>query len=185
MRLGDWLFMAGLCWALLARRRVAYLGSEATLALGFGVLWERLFSDFWTYSPYGFGFFVTRNLPVAMLGYWMAFLLGGLALSERLTAAFGPRLPAGDGPWRHVPWDVCALMLLGVAMETLGLRLGLWRYDAGLSLGVVPGLGISVFAALGYLSIASLVPTSIRFWRRHLAIGPGAALGRWAEPGGE
>jgi len=175
MRLGDWLFMGGVCLVLLTLRRRPYLWAELALALGFGALWERLFSNFWTYNPSGFGLFAAANLPVAMLAYWIVLLLGGMAISARLTAGLGSRLPAASGPWSDVPWDVCAFAILGMTMETLGLRLGLWRYEAGLSLGLVPGLGISVFAALGYISIGSLVPTSIRFWRRYLVFArPGA-----------
>ncbi len=140
------------------------------MGLAFGALWERLFSDFWTYNPHAFAFFVTANLPGAILAGWIAFLLGGLALSERLVTCLERRLPAGNGPWRDVPWDVCAFAFVGITMETFGLRLGLWRYDAGLTLGFVPGLGISVFAALAFISFGSLVPTSVRFWRRHLAL---------------
>ncbi len=149
------------------------------------MLWESLFSGFWTYNPGAFGFFVAPNMPLAILAGWIALMLGGMALSEHLVAGFGSRLPGGDGPWRDVPWDVGAFGFLGIGVETLGQYLGLWQYNAGLALGLVPVLGISVFAALAFISVGSLVPTSVRFWCRQLIVarppldpaGQGAATG--------
>ncbi len=168
MRLGDWLFAAALLLALITRRRSRYLRGELLLGLGFGALWERLFSDFWTYSSGEFAVFAAPNLPLAMPAYWATFLLGGMAISDALSRTRWSRAIAGDGPWREIPWDVCAFSALGIALETVGVRTGLWRYEAGLLLGTIPLFGVPVFAALGYVSIGALVPTSVRFWRRHL-----------------
>jgi hypothetical protein len=132
--------------------------------LGFGVLWERLFSDFWTYSPQRFGFLLEPNLPLAMIAYWAALFVGGMALSESAARGDVPRA----APWIQLFWDIVMFAGLGIAMESVGLHLGLWRYEAGLSLGVLPVLQVSSFAALGYVTIGAFIPTSLRHWRTSL-----------------
>jgi len=130
--------------------------------LSFGALWERLFSDFWTYSPQRFGVFVVPNLPLAMIAYWAGLFIGGMALADAAGRRIALPVPA---PWRQFLWDVTAFAVVGIAMESLGLYLGLWQYNAGLSLGMVPLLRVSTFAALGYVAIGMFIPTSLRYWR--------------------
>lgn len=167
MQLADWLYMGALCLALIARRRTRYWRAELLLGLGFGALWESLFSDFWTYSPRHFGAFVLPNLPLAMIGYWAALFIGGMALGEAADRRIALPAPAS---WRRFIWDGIAFVVLGIVMEAAGLRLGLWRYNAGLSLGIMPVVGVSTFAALGYVTIGAFIPTSLRRWRVYLPV---------------
>lgn len=165
MALADWLFGGALCLAWLTRRRTPFWRAELLLGLGFGALWERLFSDFWTYNPQHFGVFIQPNLPLAMIAFWAALFVGGMGLAEGLSRS---RLLLASVPGRDLVWDVLAFASLGIAMESVGLYLSFWRYDAGLSLGVLPLLQVSTFAALGYISIGVFIPTSLRHWRAHL-----------------
>jgi len=165
IRSAEWLYFGVLCLAWVLRRRTVYWRAELLLGLGFGALWERLFFDFWTYSPERFGIFVAPNLPLAMIGYWAALFIGSMALGEAAARAIPLPVPP---PWRQLLWDVVAFAAVGIAMESVGLHLGLWQYNAGLSLGVVPLLRVSTFAALGYVAIGVFIPTSLRHWREHL-----------------
>ncbi|MGH2348548.1 MAG: hypothetical protein ACRDFT_03660 [bacterium] len=124
-----------------------------------------MFFDFWTYSPQHFGAFVVPNLPLAMIAYWAALFVGGMACADAANRRI--TVPVG-APWRQLLCDVTAFAAVGITMESLGLHLGLWQYNAGLSLGIVPLLRVSTFAALGYVAIGLFVPTSLRYWRVHL-----------------
>lgn len=165
---GDWLTAGGLLLALAARRRSPHRAAELVLSLCFGALWEWLFFDFWTYDPARFGVFVAPRLPAGIVATWGTLLTGGLALSDRLAALAVRGRGEGPSPRLVAACDALAVTVLGCVMETLGLRLGLWRYEPGLARAALPGVGISAFAALGFVAIGILVPTSLRFWRQQL-----------------
>ncbi|MGH2348546.1 MAG: hypothetical protein ACRDFT_03650 [bacterium] len=76
------------------------------------------------------------------------------------------------GAWSQVVWDTIAFTVIGVALETLGIQLRLWRYEPGLAWDILPGLAISVFAAFAYASIGIFVPTALRNWRRQVPQSP-------------
>jgi hypothetical protein len=140
------------------------------LGLGFGVLWEVLFSDFWSYDTHRFGVFAGLDIPVAILAGWSALFLSGMAAAEylgHLAGKYTDRL----GAWSQVVWDTIAFTVLGVALETLGIQLHLWRYEPGLAWDILPGLAISVFAAFAYASIGIFIPTALRHWRSRLPAG--------------
>ncbi len=137
------------------------------LGLAFGVLWERLFSEFWTYDPRLFGLFAGRDVPVAILAGWSALFLAGMAIADGLGDAARKHTAERLGAWSQVVWDTIAFTLVGITLETLGIHLHLWRYEPGLAWNLLPGLAISVFAAFAYATIGIFVPTALRFWREH------------------
>jgi hypothetical protein len=140
------------------------------LGLAFGVLWEGLFSDFWTYDPHRFGVFAARDIPVAILAGWSALFLAGMALAERLGRITRKYTTGRLGDWSQIVWDTIAFTTVGVMLETLGIQLHLWYYEPGLVWHVLPGLAISSFAAFAYASIGIFIPTAVRHWRETLLV---------------
>jgi hypothetical protein len=169
MKSGDWLFGVVLLLALLLRWRSRHLRVELLLGLAFGVLWEGLFSDFWTYDADRFGMFAARDIPVAILAGWPALFLSGMAVAERLGRIAGKYTAGRLGDWSQIVWDTVAFTAVGVMLETLGIQLHLWHYEPGLAWNVLPGLAISAFAAFAYASIGIFIPTAVRHWREHLS----------------
>jgi hypothetical protein len=136
--------------------------------LGFGVLWEGLFSDFWTYDTGKFGAFAALDIPIAILAGWAALFLVGMALADWLGDVAGKYTVDRVGAWSQVVWDTIAFTAAGVTLETLGIHLRLWHYEPGLAWDILPGLAISVFAAFAYASIGIFIPTALRHWRMSL-----------------
>jgi hypothetical protein len=76
-------------------------------------------------------------------------------------------------------FDVAAGLVIGLPFEAIGLRLGIWDYNAGMlnwNWGTLPVIGLPVEAVVGYSLFTLLGPTFVRYWQGSFEGRPGIAL---------
>lgn len=160
-------------WAMrrFARREVSGEIAAGTL-LGFYI--EFATEPLWDYH-FAINFY--KDAPLAVPLGWGAMFALVTFLSEKLLRRLHPEAPLERADRRMLLCDAAAGFLIGVPLEWIGLRSGVWRYNAeilGWDWGAVPGLGFPYEALLGYILLMLVAPSFVRYWRRELALPLGA-----------
>lgn len=144
-----------------ARRNVA---GEMLAGAIVGIFWEISTEPLWDYF-----FKVTfyRDAPVAVITGWMVMFALITFVSEKLYKLFLRKPAIAPRDKRIFFFDVLAAALVSLPMETLGAKLGVWRYRQDIlnwDWGFIPFFNMPWEIMFGYSLLMLVAPTFVRYW---------------------
>lgn len=145
----------------LARRNVA--GDMLAGSL-LGLFMEFATEPLWDYH---FRITVYRDVPLSVLPAWGVMYAITVFVSEKLYCRTLGRPAVAPGDKRIFLFDLVSGLLVGVPMEWIGLRAGVWTYNYGLlgwDWGFAPLLGMPYESLFGYALMMLTAPTFVRHW---------------------
>lgn len=140
--------------------------SDIIIAFIFGVMWESLSTDFWSYNIKIAEWSFFNVFPIIMILFWIIVLLLSLFISESLykTIFHKNNIPIFDK--RLYLIDILCFGIIGTFLELILYSLGGFDYNQELRWRFFPMIGLPNNAVVGYFGIGIYVPTMIRYYRR-------------------
>jgi len=150
----------------LAFRRLANRGVTGDLAAGaaFGAYIEFATAPLWDYH---YRITVYKDTPLAVVLGWGVMFTVVVYLSEKMYCLVLRKESVPMFDKRILLFDVAGAVLIGLPIEWLGLRLGIWSYRhdlLGWDWGSIPLFGMPLEALFGYALLMFAAPTFVRCW---------------------
>jgi len=140
--------------------------SDIIIALIFGIIWESLSTDFWSYHIKIAEWSFLNIFPVIMILFWMIVLLLSLFISESLYKTFFHQTKIPIFEKRLYLIDILCFGIIGTLLELTLYSLGGFEYNQELRWRMFPLLNLPNNAVVGYFGIGIFIPTMIRYYRR-------------------
>jgi hypothetical protein len=144
-----------------ARREV--LGDMAAGAL-IGCFIEFATEPLWTYH---FRVTVYKDAPLAVVLGWGVMFTLVTFVSEKLYRLVLRKAAVAAYDKRIFLFDLAGAVLVGLPLEALGVKSGIWDYNHGVlqwNWGTLPVIDMPVEALVGYALLMLVGPTFIRYW---------------------
>ena len=140
----------------------------------FGAYIEFATEPLWDYHFY---LTIYKDTPPSVPLGWGVMFAAASSLSDKLYRRFVKRELDRSDP-RLLVCDVLAGVAVGVPLEAIGHRAGVWDYNYGIlgwSWGDLPLTGLPLEALFGYALLMVVAPSFVRNWRERLAVTSWAA----------
>lgn len=120
---------------------------------------------------YHFKFTIYKDIPPSVPLGWGVMLAMVVYVSEKLYCLALGRKDILPHDRRIFIFDVIGGTLVGVPLEAIGLRAGVWSYNYDIlhwTWGTVPFLRMPYEALFGYALLMLTAPTFVRYWQKSL-----------------
>lgn len=160
--------MVPVIWYLFRRLAGRDITGELIAGTLFGFYIEFATEPLWDYH---FALTYYKDTPLTSPLSWGVLMSVVAFLSEKLYSwSLGREADPSDG--RLLLFDVLAGILLGLPVETLGYKAGVWDYNYGVlgwTWGTIPIFRMPYEALVGYALLMLVAPSFVRHWRRGLS----------------
>lgn len=129
-----------------------------------GIFMEFATEPLWDYH---FRLTIYKDVPLSVVTSWGVMYTLVVFVSEKAYFRLFDKTEITPGDKRIFLCDLVCGLLVGVPMEWVGLKTGIWtyRYDRlGWDWGMVPLLGMPWESIFGYALMMLTAPTFVRYW---------------------
>jgi len=129
------------------------------------------FIEFSTEPLWDYHFAITvykNNTPLAVVLGWGVMFTLVVNFSEKMYCWFLKKKSIIPNDIRILGFDVLGAVFIGLPLETLGVKAGVWDYRYDLlnwNWGTIPLFNMPREALVGYVLLMLIAPTYVRYWR--------------------